>query len=86
MDVHLPNICYTRFSNPSLKLIDLDSILGTMLFMLSSLEFSSDSAIEEWLTFMKDPDFLCRLDIPSNTRTFLEAAQDSTSSIYPQLL
>ena len=32
-------------------------------------------------SLMKDPDFLRRLDIPSNSLTFLKAAQDSTSSL-----
>ena len=51
------------------------------LSMVGALEFSSDPTIKECLTLLKDPEFLKWLDIPSDTRTILESAHESISSI-----
>lgn len=51
------------------------------LSMVGALEFSSDPTIKECLTLLKDPEFLKRLDIPSDTCTIIEAARESICSI-----
>ena len=49
--------------------------------MVGALEFSSDPTVKECVTLLKDPEFLKRLDIPSDTCTILEAAGESISLI-----
>ena len=82
--LNLPRCCTTAvvYHPDVLKLPYLPQIREqAKMSMLSSLEFSSDPAIKECLSLIKDPDFLRWLDMPSNSLTFLKAAQDSTSSL-----
>ena len=68
--LNLPHCCTTAvvYHPDILKLVFLPQVREqAKLSTLSSLEFSSDPATKECLSLMKDPDFLRRLDIPSNT-------------------